>query len=165
MLKFKDANNSSSKIDAKLKELGLELPEAATPAANYVPFIISGNLLSVSGQLCVWNGEIKYAGKLGKDFQVKDGQEAAKICALNIISHAKVACGGNLDKIKKCVRLGVFVNSTPDFTDQPAVANGASDLIVSIFAEKGKHSRAAVGVAQLPRNVAVEIEALFEIEN
>ncbi len=163
MLKKSFANDQASSIDARLKELNITLPEAATPAANYVPYVITGNQLVVSGQITAWNGEVKFIGKLGKDFDVKQGQEAAKVCALNVLAHARVACGGNLDKIKRCVRLGVFVNATPEFTDAPLVANGASDLIVQIFGDKGKHARAAVGVAQLPRGVAVEVEALFEI--
>lgn len=150
--------------ETKLKELKVELPEAAVPAANYVPYVISGKQLVVSGQICVWNGELKFVGKVGKDFDVKQGQEAAKICVLNVIAHARAAVNGNLDKIKRCVRLGVFVNSTENFTDQPLVANGASDFIVQIFGEKGKHARAAVGVSQLPKGVAVEVEATFELE-
>src|ERR1700722_17655502 len=144
--------NPEGIIAAKLKEQGITLPEAATPAANYVPYVISGNQLFVSGQICAWNGEVKFVGKLGKDFDIAKGQEAAKICALNILAHAQAALG-SLDRITRCIRLGVFVNSTPDFTDQPQVANGASDLMVAIFGDKGKHSRFAVGVAQLPKGV------------
>jgi len=154
--------NPEGKIEAKLKEQGITLPEAATPAANYVPYVISGNQLFVSGQICAWNGEVKFIGKLGKDFDIAKGQEAAKICALNILAHAQAALG-SLDRVVRCIRLGVFVNSTPDFIDQPQVANGASDFMVKLFGDKGKHSRFAVGVVQLPKGVAVEVDATFEI--
>ncbi len=154
--------NQEGKIELELKKQGLTLPEAATPAANYVPYVISGSQLFVSGQICAWNGEVKFVGKLGKDFAVGEGQEAAKICALNILAHAQAALG-SLDRVVRCIRLGVFVNSTPDFIDQPQVANGASDLMVQLFGDKGKHSRFAVGVAQLPKGVAVEVDATFEI--
>jgi len=155
-------NQAEGKIAAKLRELGLELPEAATPAANYVPYVISGNQLFISGQITAWNGEVKFIGKVGKDFDITKGQEAAKICVLNVLAHAQAACG-SLDKIVRCIRLGVFVNSTPEFTDQPQVANGASDLMVQLLGEKGKHARFAVGVSGLPRGVAVEVDATFEI--
>lgn len=150
-------------IESKLESLGIILPNAAVPAANYVPYTISGNTVYVSGQITAWNGEVKYIGKLGKDFTIEQGQEAAKICALNVIAHLRVACGGNLDRVKRCLKVGVFVNSTPEFTEQPQVANGASNIIAEIFGEAGQHARFAVGVAQLPRGVAVEVDGTFEI--
>jgi enamine deaminase RidA (YjgF/YER057c/UK114 family) len=151
------------RIDARLAELKLELPKAAAPVANYVPVVIVGNLAFLSGQVTAWNGEFKFRGKLGRDFNIEQGQEAARICALNIIAQLKAALGGDLDRVKRCVRLGVFVNSTPEFTDQPKVGNGASDLLVQIFGDAGKHARTAIGTNALPLDVAVEIDAIFEI--
>jgi enamine deaminase RidA (YjgF/YER057c/UK114 family) len=153
----------SGKIDARLKELGLELPQATPPIANYVPYTISGKQVIVSGQVSVRNGKPEYVGKLGAGLSIAEGQEAAKLCALNIIAHLKTACGGDLDKVKRALRLGGFVNCTPEFTDMPQVVNGASDLMVAVFGEAGKHARAAVGVSSLPLGVAVEVEAMFEL--
>ncbi len=150
-------------IDARLEELGIELPEAAAPAANYVPYVVSGKQVFVAGQITIHNGEIQYVGKLGRDYGVEEGQAAARLCALNIIAQVKAACGGDLDRVVRCLRLGGFVNSTADFTDQPEVINGASNLMVEVFGDKGKHSRAAVSAASLPRGVAVEVDAVFEI--
>ncbi len=150
-------------IDARLQELGIELPEAAAPAANYVPYVVSGNHVFVAGQITIYNGEIQYVGKLGRDYGVEEGEAAARLCALNIIAQVKAACGGDLDRVVRCLRLGGFVNSTADFTDQPEVINGASNLMVEVFGDKGKHSRAAVSAASLPRGVAVEVDAVFEI--
>ena len=151
-------------IENKLKLMGIELPNINPPVANYVSYVKTGNLVFISGQVCKWNGQLKYAGKLGKDFSITQGQDAAKICALNLIAQAKQACNGDLGKIKRLVKLNVFVNSTEDFVEQPQVANGASDLMVEIFGEKGEHSRAAVSCPALPSNTAVEIDAVFEIE-
>jgi enamine deaminase RidA (YjgF/YER057c/UK114 family) len=153
----------SGKIDARLRELGLELPRATPPIANYVPYTISGKQVIVSGQVSVRNGKPEYVGKLGAGLSIAEGQEAAKLCALNILGHLKTACGGDLDKVKRALRLGGFVNCTPEFTDMPQVVNGASDLMVAVFGEAGKHARAAVGVSSLPLGVAVEVEALFEL--
>jgi enamine deaminase RidA (YjgF/YER057c/UK114 family) len=151
------------KIDAKLKDLGLTLPTASTPAANYVPFVRSGELVFIAGQITFSNGKVEYVGKLGREFGIEDGQKAARLCALNILAHVKNACGGDLDRVRRCVRLGGFVNAVPDFIDHPKVINGASDLIVQVFGEAGKHARAAVGVGSLPLGVAVEVEAVFEV--
>ena len=153
----------AGQVEARLTELGIELPQAAAPAANYVPYVVSGNLVFVSGQVTVWNGEFRYQGKVGQDLGVEDGQAAARLCALNIIAQVKAACGGDLDRVVRIVRLGGFVNSTPDFTDQPKVINGASDLMAEVFGDKGKHARAAVSAAALPLGVAVEVEAVVEI--
>ena len=153
----------SGKIDARLNELGLELPEATAPIANYVPYTVSGNLVVVSGQVSVRNGKAEYVGKLGAGVSIAEGQEAAKLCALNIIAHLKKACDGDLDKVKRVLRLGGFVNCTPDFTDMPQIVNGASNLMVEVFGEAGKHARAAVGVSSLPLGVAIEVEAMFEL--
>jgi enamine deaminase RidA (YjgF/YER057c/UK114 family) len=153
----------SGKIEARLKELGLELPAATAPIANYVPFTRSGNLVVVSGQVSVRAGKAEYVGKLGAGISIADGQQAAKLCALNILAHLKTACDGDLDKVKRVLRLGGFVNCTPEFTDMPQVVNGASDLMVAVFGEAGKHARAAVGVSSLPLGVAVEVEAMVEL--
>ena len=153
----------SGKIEARLRELGVESPEPAAPVANYVPYTISGNLVVISGQICQWNGELRFKGKLGAGIAIADGRAAARLCALNIIAHLRVACGGDLDRVSRCLRVGGFVNCTPDFTDMPQVVNGASDLMVAVFGDAGKHARAAVGVSSLPLGVAVEVEAMFEI--
>ena len=153
----------SGKIDARLKELGLELPHATAPIANYVPYTVSGRLVVVSGQVSVRNGKPEFVGKLGAGISIAEGQEAAKLCALNIVAHLRNACGGDLDKVKRVLRLGGFVNCMPEFTQMPQVVNGASDLMVEIFGDAGKHARAAVGVASLPLGVAVEVDAMFEL--
>ena len=152
----------AGKIDARLKELGITLPEAPLPAANYVPFVRSGNLVFIAGQIPMEGGKPQFIGKLGREFKIEDGQKSARLCALNVIAQVRAAIG-DLDKVKRCVRVGGFVNGTPDFTDQPQVINGASDVIVQIFGDAGKHARAAVGVASLPRGVATEVEAVFEV--
>ncbi len=153
----------SGRIDARLKELGIELPQATAPVANYVPYTVAGSLVIVSGQVTLWGGKVEYVGKLGRELGVEDGQKAARLCALNILTHLKTACGGDLDRVKRVVRLGGFVNCTPEFTEMPQVVNGASDLMVEVFGSAGRHARAAVGVASLPLGVAVEVEAMFEI--
>jgi enamine deaminase RidA (YjgF/YER057c/UK114 family) len=153
----------SGKIEARLKELGIELPQATAPIANYVPFTVSGNIVVVSGQVSVRSGKAEFVGKLGARISIPDGQQAARLCGLNVLAHLKVAAGGDLDRVKRVLRLGGFVNCTPEFTDMPQVVNGASDLMVQVFGDAGKHARAAVGVASLPLGVAVEVEAMFEI--
>lgn len=153
----------TGKIDARLKELGITLPDAPMPAANYVPYVRSGNLLFISGQIPMEAGKTLFIGKLGREFKIDEGQKSARLCALNVIAQVRAALGGDLDKVKRCVRVGGFVNSMPEFGDQPQVINGASDVIVQIFGDAGKHSRAAVGVAALPRGVATEVEAVFEV--
>ncbi|MDF1721175.1 MAG: RidA family protein [Minwuia sp.] len=154
----------AGRIDARLKELGIELPVASTPAANYVPYTVTGNLVFVSGQVPFWNGELKYIGRLGEDTDIETGQAAARTCALNILSQVRAACGGDLDRVKRIAKIGVFINSTPDFNKQPIVANGASDLLVEIFGDAGRHARFAVGSNVLPMGVAVEIDAVVEID-
>ena len=151
-------------IDARLKELGITLSSPPKPVASYVPYTISGNLVFISGQVPFQDGALKYVGKLGADFSVGMGQAAAQLCAINVLSVLKLACGGDLDKVVRCVKLNVFVNATPDYDKQPEVANGASDLFAALFGEAGKHARAAVGMGSLPRGVAVEVDAIFEIQ-
>ncbi|HVC57088.1 MAG TPA: RidA family protein [Stellaceae bacterium] len=153
----------SGRIEARLKELGIELPIPAAPVANYVPFATSGNLVFISGQICQWNGELRYLGKLGAGIGIAEGSAAARLCALNILAHLRVACGGDLERVRRCLQLRGFVNCTPDFTDMPRVVNGASDLMVELFGDCGRHARAAVGLNALPGGVAVEVEAIFEI--
>jgi enamine deaminase RidA (YjgF/YER057c/UK114 family) len=152
----------AGRIDAHLRQKGIELPNASAPAANYVPFVKVGNLVYVSGQVSQWNGERKFLGKLGAEFGVPEGQQAARLCALNLVAHARVAAGGDLDRLR-VVRLTGYVNSTPDFVNQPQVVNGASDAMVEVFGDAGRHARSAVGVASLPGGVAVEVEGIFEI--
>ena len=150
-------------IDKKLETLGITIPDAPSPAANYIPYVISGNLVFIAGQVPFENGQINYTGKVGKDIDINKAKEVAKICGLNVISVLKNAVKGDLSKVKKCVKLGIFVSCTNDFHQQPEVANGASDLMVEIFGENGKHARFAVGTNSLPRNVPVEVDAIFEI--
>ncbi len=149
--------------DDKIIELKIDLPEAKAPVGNYVATKISGKMLFVSGQISIdENGQL-IKGKIGKDLDTKSGYDAAKRCALSIISQVKKACDNDLSKIKSCVKLTGFVNSTDDFTDQPKVINGASDLIASIFGDAGMHTRAAVSTNSLPLGVAVEVDAIFEL--
>ena len=150
-------------FENKIKELKINLPEAKPPVGSYVATKIVGNLLYISGQISISkNGEL-IKGKVGKDLSVDDGYKAAERCGLSIISQAKVACNGDLSKIKSCVKLTGFVNSTDNFTDQPKVINGASDLIASVFGEAGMHTRAAVSSNSLPLGVSVEVDAIFEL--
>ena len=151
--------------EARLLELGISFPQAAAyAAANYVPYVISGSHLFISGQIPFIDGVKGHFGRLGEDLSIEQGQDAARACALNILAQAKAAVGGDWSRIIRCIRLGGFVNSTPDFDQQPAVINGASDLIVAALGDIGKHARAAVGVANLPFGVAVEVDAIFEIK-
>ena len=150
-------------FDSKIKELGIDLPEAKAPAGNYVATKIVGKLLYVSGQISITaNGEL-IKGKIGKDLTTEQGYEAAKRCGLSIIAQAKIACGNDLSKIKSCVKLTGFVNSTEEFTEQPKVINGASDLIASVFGDAGMHTRAAVSTNSLPLGVSVEVDGIFEL--
>lgn len=149
-------------IEARLAELGVTLPDAPAPVANYVSFVIAGKLVHVSGQISQ-NAAGVIRGKLGADMSVEDGAEAAKYCAISLLAQLKKACDGDLSKLKRVVKLGGFVNSTPDFTDQPKVINGASDFMVAALGDAGRHARAAVSAASLPLGAAVEIDAIFEL--
>ena len=150
---------------SKIESLGIEIPQAKTPAgAAYVPYTLHNGMVTISGQLPMQNGALTHVGKLGRDFSVAEGQECARICGINILSQLRDACGGDLNKVKKTIRIGIFVNSTDDFTDASLVANGVSELIKEIFGEAGAHARAAVNTAQLPLGAAVEVEATFVIE-
>ncbi len=151
-----------SSIESRLAELGVTLPEAPMPAANYVPYVVTGNLVHISGQISQNEaGMIK--GKLGADMDVAAGAEAAKRCAISLLAQLKAACGGDLGRVKRAVKLVGFVNSTADFVDQPKVINGASDFMVAALGDAGRHARSAVSAASLPFGVAVEIEGIFEI--
>ena len=150
-------------IEKKIEELGLSLPQATDPVGSYVATKISGKFLFISGQISIDDKGTLIKGKLGKDLNTEDGYQAAKRCGLSIIAQAKKACDGDLSRIKSCIKLTGFVNSTDDFTDQPKVINGASELIVSIFGEVGMHTRAAVSTNSLPLGVSVEVDAIFEI--
>lgn len=152
----------SGRIDARLGELGIALPQAAAPAANYVPFVTTGNLLFVAGQLPMADGKVAVAGVLGAGLTLEEGQQAAKLCAINIIAQAKSALG-ELDRVARVVRLGAFVASSTDFTDQPRVVNGASDLMVEVFGDPGRGGRSAVGMGSLPGQIAVEVEMILEV--
>ena len=152
----------AGKIDARLKELGLTLPVAAAPAANYIPYTISGNIVFVSGQIAKYGDDLM-TGKVGSDLDIAAGQKAARYCALNIIAHVKDACGGDLDRVTRILKLGGFVNAGPAFTGSPQIINGASDLIVDVFGDIGRHARFAVAAACLPLDTAVEIDAIVEI--
>jgi enamine deaminase RidA (YjgF/YER057c/UK114 family) len=152
----------TDQIDRKLADLGLELPQAAAPVASYTPVVEAGGLLHISGQLPFKDGQI-ITGRLGDDVSLEAGQDAAQRCGLMLVAQIRQHLG-NLAHVKRIVKLGVFVNSTPDFTDQPKVANGASDLMTALFGDAGKHARSAVGVAVLPLGAAVEVDAIVEIE-
>jgi enamine deaminase RidA (YjgF/YER057c/UK114 family) len=153
----------SDTIDGRLAALGISLPEAAAPAANYVPYVISGNLLFLSGQLPIEGGKVAVTGLVGGDVVLADAQRAAELCAINILAQAKSALSGDLSRISRVVKLNGFVASAPGFIEQHLVINGASNLIANVLGDAGKHARAAVGVAQLPLNAAVEIDAILEI--
>lgn len=153
-------------VTARLEELGITLPSASVPAANYVPTVRTGNLLYVSGQIPILDGDIapEHLGRVGDAVTIEQAQAAARVCGLNMLAHVQAACGGDLNQVTRVVRLGIYVSSAEDFTQQPQVGNGVSDLMVEVFgSEVGSHSRAAVGVYQLPRGIAVEVDGVFSI--
>ena len=149
-------------VENTLTELGIVLAEPAAPVANYVPFVRTGNLLMVSGQICHDGAKLVAKGQLGSGVSTEDGQKAARACAINLLAQVKAALG-DLDKVSRVVRLGGFLNSAPGFVDGPKVMNGASDLMVAVFGEKGRHARTTVGVSALPLDAAIEVEGLFEV--
>lgn len=154
-----------SRIEERLAELGLELPTPPTPIANFVPWQRAGHTVYLAGQVNEWNGAVPYVGKLGREFDVEAGQQAARLCALNLVACLKLACAGDLDRVRQCLRVGGFVNCEPDFEFAPAVLNGASDLLVALLGDAGRHARTAVGVAGLPRRAAVEVDAIFLVDD
>ena len=153
-----------TQIETQLQQWNLALPKAAPPAANYVPYVITGHMVFVAGQIPFLNGEKGYVGRLGENMSIEQGQKAAQACGLNIISQVLAAVGGDETRICRCIKLGGFVNCAPDFDQMPAVINGASDLMVHTLGDRGKHARFAVGAPNLPFGVAVEIDAVFEIK-
>jgi enamine deaminase RidA (YjgF/YER057c/UK114 family) len=153
----------SDEINARLSALGITLPQAAAPAANYVPYVISGNQLFISGQLPMENGKVAVTGHLGRNVDVATGQRAAELCAINILAQAQAALGGDLSRITRLIKLNGFVASVPEFGEQHLVINGASNLLATVLGDAGKHARAAVGLVALPFNAAVEIDAVLEI--
>jgi enamine deaminase RidA (YjgF/YER057c/UK114 family) len=151
-------------VDDRLKAAGITLPEAAAAVANYVPYLQTGKLVYISGQLPLKDGKLAFTGKVGKDITPEDAATAARYCAINLVAQVKAALGGDLDRVARVVKLSAFIACADDFTGQPQVANGASDLMVEVFGDKGRHTRAAVGTNVLPMNAPVEIEAVFEVE-
>jgi enamine deaminase RidA (YjgF/YER057c/UK114 family) len=151
-------------INKRLTELGIMLPTPSKPVANYVPWVRTGNLVFISGQGAVKDGKIEYTGKVGDTLSIEDGVASARLTAINVLAQLRDACGGDLDRVKRIVKLLGFVNCTPTFGEQPKVINGASDLMVEVFGEKGRHARSAVGAPALPFNLSVEVEAIAEIE-
>lgn len=153
----------SSRIERRLSEMGLALPTPPTPIANFVPFRRQGQVVYLAGQVNEWNGTVPFVGKLGREFDIATGQEAARLCALNLLACLRLACGGELDSVRRCLFVRGFVNCDPEFEFVPVVINGASDLFVAVLGEAGMHARTAVGVSSLPRRAAVEVDAVFEI--
>lgn len=148
-------------VDQRLLDLGIQLPDVPVPVANFVPFKRHGDLVYLAGQVCEWNGKVHFVGKVGSDYDLAEAQQAARVCGLNLIAALRLACGGRLDRVTGCLRLGGFVNCTPNFPSVPQVINGASDLISELFGTNGDHARTAVGVVNLPRGAAVEVDAIF----
>ena len=154
----------ATQIEQRLAELGITLPPPGAPGGNYVPFVVVGDLAFMAGQVAREAGKMKYVGKVGRDLTIEQGHAAARLCAVNLLAQLKAACGGDLERVERCVRLGGFVNSPPDFFDHPKVVNGASDLMVEVFGERGQHARTAVGASALPLDSAVEVEAVFQLK-
>src|SRR5437667_9839865 len=152
-------------VEKRLREQGIELPTPSTPGADYVPFVRMGELLFLTGQVSQWNGERKFIGKVGREIGLEQARQAARLCALNLLAHLRVAVDGNLDRVVQCIRVGGFVNATPEFLDYSKVINGASELFLTVFGDAGKHTRVSVGVNGLPYGVAVEVEAIFAVRD
>jgi enamine deaminase RidA (YjgF/YER057c/UK114 family) len=153
----------AGKIDERLSELGIELPRAPAPAAAYVPYTRAGDILYMAGQLPVHLGELRYVGKIGADLSIEEGQAAARQCGVNMIAQVAEALNGDLDRVVRCLKLGGFVNATPEFRDHPKVINGASELMIQVFGDIGRHARFAVGANSLPFGVSVEIDGIFQV--
>jgi enamine deaminase RidA (YjgF/YER057c/UK114 family) len=151
------------RVEERMRELKLELPRPSQPGANYVPFVRTGNLIFITGQLSQWNGERKFVGKVGGAIDIEEGREAARLCALNVVALLKAALDGDLDRVVRCIRIAGYVNCVPEFVGQSQVMNGASDIFVAVFGEAGRHARVALGVNALPYDVAVEVEGVFEV--
>ena len=151
------------KISRRLIENNIKLPEVSAPAGSYLSYTQGDSLIFISGQIAFWNGELLLKGKLGRDLTIDEGQDSSRYCGLNLLAHLQNACNGNLDKVEKVIKLNGFVNCTDDFTDQPKVIDGVSQLMIQVFGDRGKHARAAVGCASLPLGASVEVEAIFQI--
>lgn len=149
--------------EQRLAAIGIELPAVPVPIANFVPFRRHGDLVYLAGQVCEWNGEVRFVGKVGERYDLAEAQQAARVCGLSLLAALRLACGGSLDRVSCCIRLGGFVNCTPDYSSIPQVINGASDLMRELFGARGDHARTAVGVANLPRGAAVEVDAVFAV--
>ena len=149
--------------EQRMLDLGIALPNIPTPVANFVPYRRDGRHVFLAGQICEWNGEVRYRGKLGVEHALPDGQDAARICALNLLAALRDACDGSLDRVTGCLRVGGFVNCAPDYLHVPQVINGASDIFHALFGDRGRHARTAIGVASLPQCAAVEVDAIFAI--
>jgi enamine deaminase RidA (YjgF/YER057c/UK114 family) len=156
-------SEKAGSFDDRLAKLKIELPRVPAPIGNFVPFRRHGKLVLLAGQICEWNGEVVFRGKIGRDLDLATGQDAARICGLNLIAALRAACGGTLDPVEACLRLGGFVNCDPEYTEVPKVINGASDLMHELFGEAGAHARTAVSVATLPQGAAVEVDAIFAV--
>ena len=152
------------RIEAKLAEIGIALPRPMPPIANYVPYAVTGNLVVVSGQVPARDGVVAVTGRVGVNLSIEQGKEAARLCFVNVLVHLKAACDGDLDRVRRVVRLGGFIASPPEFTQHAQVMNGASDLAVAVFGEAGRHARTTIGVPALPADAAVEVEGMFEID-
>jgi enamine deaminase RidA (YjgF/YER057c/UK114 family) len=153
----------AGRIDSRLEALGITIPTQAQAAGNYVGFVVVHDLVFLAGQVPIENGVRKFVGKVGRDITVEQAQQAARLAATNVLAHLKAACGGDLDRVLRCVRVTGYVNGAEDFLEHPKVINGASDLMVAVFGEAGKHARSAVGAGSLPSGVAVEVEAIFQL--
>ncbi len=153
----------AGKIDARLTDAGITLPSAPSPQGNYVPYVVAGNLVFLAGQVALVEGDLKFAGMVGRDVSLEDARQSARLCAINLIAQLRAACGGELDRVVQCVKVGGFVACPEGFADQPKVINGASDVLVDVFGDKGRHARFAVGAPALPLGASVEVDAVFEI--
>ena len=159
-----ESAHMKSIIENKLGLLKIVLPAPGSPGGNYVPAVIIEKLAYMSGQVTRVDGKLSFVGKLGRELSIEEGQQAARVCALNLLSQLKVVCGGDLDRVERCVRLTGYVNCIPDFAEQPKVINGASDLMVAVFGDAGRHARTAIGVSSLPGGVACEVDAIFQLK-
>jgi enamine deaminase RidA (YjgF/YER057c/UK114 family) len=159
-----EVNDMSDPIVERLAALGLSLPETCAPRGNFLPYRRCGDTVYLAGQICEWNGTVTPAGKVGQEVAMEQAKDGARTCALNLLFHLRRACGGNLGRVRQCLRVGGFVNCIPGFDAPPAVVNGASDLFIALFGDAGRHARTAVGVAALPAGAAVEVDAIFEID-
>jgi enamine deaminase RidA (YjgF/YER057c/UK114 family) len=162
---FNAGTPAAGLVEKRLREQGIELPTPSTPGADYVPFVRLGELLFLTGQLSQWNGERRFIGKVGREIDVDQARRAARLCALNLLAHLRDALDGDLDRVVQCIRVGGFVNATPEFVDHSKVIDGASELFLAVFGEAGRHTRVSVGVSGLPYGVAVEVEALFAVRD